>query len=204
AEDERYIGELTDRLRKQLWNTRRLSRLLDDAEKASAHLRASRRWKLANAGAALKAKLSHGKVSGGYGHLEKVVNAYAQWRTAHPEIAKIDEEIKQAQIPKIPRTPLPDTEGQVTSSDTSNKARRTESTPKASKNAESPTPSLPLTSLRFAAHQQVEVSVVIPVFNQLSFTHACLASLQAAQEQPLFEVIIIDDCSTDDTAKLVP
>src|SRR6266480_799242 len=46
AEDERYIGELTDRLRKQLWNTRRLSRLLEDTEKASERLNASRRWKL--------------------------------------------------------------------------------------------------------------------------------------------------------------
>jgi GT2 family glycosyltransferase len=205
AEDERYIGELTDRLRKQLWSTRRLSHLLEDAEKASARLRASRRWKLANPGAALKAKLSQGKVSGGYGHLEKVVNAYAQWRTAHPEIAKIDEEIKEAQIPKIPRTPLPERDEQVTSSDSSNKAGRagSKSPNKASKGSEAPTPSLPLTSLRFPTHQEVEVSIVIPVFNQLSFTHACLASLQAVQEQPHFEVIIVDDCSTDGTAKLV-
>src|SRR4029077_20704817 len=112
AEDERYIGELTDRLRKELWNTRRLSHLLEDAEKASARLSASRRWKLANPGATLKAKLSHGKVSGGYRHLEKVVNAYAQWRTRHPEIAKIDDEIKASQVPKIPRTALADTDEQ--------------------------------------------------------------------------------------------
>jgi len=65
AEDERYIGELTDRLRKQLQNTRRLSRLLEDAEDAARKLRTSRRWKLANAGAALKAKLSHGKAPSG-------------------------------------------------------------------------------------------------------------------------------------------
>jgi O-antigen biosynthesis protein len=206
AEDERHIGELTDRLRKQLWNTRRLSHLLEDAEKASARLRTSRRWKLANPGAALKAKLSHGKVSGGYGHLEKVVTAYAQWRTGHPEIAKIDEEIKAAQVPKIPRTPLGETDEQVTGPDGSNKAGRAESRPpnKASTTSGASTPSLPLTSLHFPAHEEVEVSVVIPVFNQLSFTHACLTSLQAVQEQPRFEVIIVDDCSTDRTAKLVP
>src|SRR5262249_36762878 len=34
AEDERHITELTDRLRKQLHNTRRLSRLLDDTQDA--------------------------------------------------------------------------------------------------------------------------------------------------------------------------
>ncbi len=91
AEDERYIGELTDRLRKQLWNTRRLSRLLEDVASAARRLRTSRRWKLANPGATLKAKLSHGKVSPGYGHLEKIVNTYSKWRVAHPEIAKIDD-----------------------------------------------------------------------------------------------------------------
>ncbi len=71
AEDEKYIAELTDRLRKQLHNTRRLSRLLDDTDDAARKLRTSRRWQLANPGATLKAKLSHRKVPAGYGHLEK-------------------------------------------------------------------------------------------------------------------------------------
>src|SRR5262249_50859331 len=57
AEDEKYITELTDRLRKQLQNTRRLSRLLGDTEDAARKLRTSRRWKLANPGATIKAKL---------------------------------------------------------------------------------------------------------------------------------------------------
>ena len=206
AEDERYIGELTDRLRKQLWNTRRLSRLLEDTEKASERLNASRRWKLANPGATLKAKLSHRKISGGYGHLEKVVNAYAQWRTGHPEIATIDQQIKAAQVPKIPRTPLVETDEQLSSSDGSGKAGKGEGTAsnKAPTTLAAPPPSLPFTSLHFPTHKELEVSVVIPVFNQLSFTEACLASLQAAQEQPRFEVIIVDDCSTDRTAELVP
>src|SRR6266542_4216899 len=205
AEDERYIGELTDRLRKQLWNTRRLSHLLEDAEKAATRLRTSRRWKFANLGATLKAKLSHRKVSEGYGHLEKIVNAYAQWRTAHPEVAKIDQEIKAAQVPKIPRTALVETDEQVSSSDGSNKAGRAESRPpnKEPTTPAAPTPSLPLTSLHFPAHEQVEVSVIIPVFNQLQFTHACLASLQTAQERARFEVIIVDDCSTDKTTEVV-
>ncbi len=103
AEDEKCIAELTDRLRKQLWNTRRLSHLLEDVESAARRLRTSRRWKLANPGATLKAKLSQGKVSPGYGHLEKIVNTYSKWRVAHPEIAKIDDEIKAAQVPTISR-----------------------------------------------------------------------------------------------------
>jgi GT2 family glycosyltransferase/glycosyltransferase involved in cell wall biosynthesis len=209
AEDERYIGELTDRLRKQLWNTRRLSHLLQDAEQAAARLRASRRWKFANLGATLKAKLSHRKVSEGYGHLEKIVNAYVQWRTAHPEIGKIDEEIKAAQVPKIPRTALVETDGQVSSfggTHAADEAGRGESSPpnKAPTVPAAATPSLPLTSLHFPAHEQVEVSVIIPVLNQLQFTHACLASLQIAQERARFEVIIVDDCSTDKTTEVVP
>jgi hypothetical protein len=100
---ERSISELTDRLRKQLWDTRRLSRLLDDAENAAARLRSSRRWKLANPGTAIQAKLFPGKMSLGYGHLEKVVAAYSQWRASRPEVANIDDEIKSLQFPDIPR-----------------------------------------------------------------------------------------------------
>src|SRR5262249_18941313 len=103
AEDERYIGELTDRLRKQLQNTRRLSRLLEDTEDAARKLRTSRRGKRGNPVAALKAKLSRGKTPPGYGHLEKIVAAYGKWRTEHPELAKIDDEIKAALVAKIPR-----------------------------------------------------------------------------------------------------
>jgi len=100
---ERSISELTDRLRKQLWDTRRLSRLLDDAENAAARLRSSRRWKLANPGTAIQAKLFPGKMSLGYGHLEKVVAAYSQWRASRPEVANIDDEINALQFPDIPR-----------------------------------------------------------------------------------------------------
>src|SRR4030095_1192508 len=96
AEDEKYIGELTDRLRKQLHNTRRLSRLLEDAEDAARTLRTSRRWELANPGATLKAKLAHRKVPVGYGHLEKIVAAYSKWRKEHPEIKQIDDEDRKS------------------------------------------------------------------------------------------------------------
>ena len=49
-----------------------------------------------------------------------------------------------------------------------------------------------------------EVSIVIPVFNQFQFTQACLASLQENQGTERFEVIVVDDGSTDDTAEAVP
>src|SRR5207237_2044783 len=105
AEHERCIVDLTNRLRKQLWDTRRLSHLLEDAEKAATRLRSSRRWQLANPGTAIQAKLFPGKALPGYGHLEKIVAAYLQWRASHPEIAKIEDEIKALQFPTIPTVP---------------------------------------------------------------------------------------------------
>ena len=49
---------------------------------------------------AIKAKLSPpGRVSIGYGHLEKVVAAHAKWKATHPEIAEIDEEIRALRQP---------------------------------------------------------------------------------------------------------
>jgi len=188
AEDERYIVELTDRLRKQLQNTRRLSRLLEDTEDAARKLRTSRRWKLANPGATLKANLSRGKAPQGYGHLEKIVAAYGKWRTEHPEVAKIDDEIKATLVPKIPRISQDEAKATTAGSES------------AAATSAVPVPSVPLESLHFARHEEVDVSIIIPVFNQLEYTHACLASLQTVEEQAPFEVIIVDDCSTDATA----
>ena len=193
AEDEKYIGELTDHLRKQLHNTRRLSRLLDDTDEAARKLRTSRRWQLANPGATLKAKLAHKKAPAGFGHLEKIVAAYSKWRKEHPEIKKIDDEIKAAQVVKIPRSGQPETDGQAPAS-----------APREDAIAAPVGPVLPLKSICFPQHEEVDVSIIIPVFNQLEYTHACLASLQVVEEQTRFEIIIVDDCSTDRTAEVLP
>ena len=134
--------------------------------------------------------MSHGKAPAGYGHLEKIVSTYSKWRKEHPELAKIDDEIKAALVPKIPRN-------SQTGPDTSIAA-----TAMAARTA--PVASVPLTSIRFPQHEEVEVSIIIPVFNQLEYTHACLASLQTVEEQMRFEVIIVDDCSTDRTAEVLP
>jgi GT2 family glycosyltransferase/glycosyltransferase involved in cell wall biosynthesis len=201
AEHERHIIELTDRLRKQLSDTRRLSRLLDDAENAAARLRSSRRWKLANPGSAIQAKLFPGKVSVGYGHLEKVVAAYSQWRASHPDIAKIEDEIKRLQFPTIPSAPVAENFDNVQS------IPEIAIPPGAAEKAlplTPPVPSVPVESIRFPAHEEVDVSIIIPVYNQFQFTHACLASLQTIAERSRFEAIVVDDCSTDETAKLVP
>jgi GT2 family glycosyltransferase/glycosyltransferase involved in cell wall biosynthesis len=188
AENERHVIELRDRLRKELWSVRKLSRLLDDAEKAAARLRSSRRWKLANPASAIRAKLSHGKVPAGYGHLEKIVTAYSEWKAAHPEIAKIEDEIRMLRLPLVTQH----AEGDLETS-----AQKLEA-------IGPPVPALPVDSICFPTRQEVEVSIIIPVFNQFQYTHACVASLQTVEEPVPFEVIVVDDCSTDETPKLVP
>ena len=93
AEIEEYKSQL-DSLHKHLRDTtnlsRKLSRLLDNVENVAKQLSNSRRWKLANVGAVIKAKLSRGKVSTGYDPLDKIVAAYSRWRASHPEIGKLD------------------------------------------------------------------------------------------------------------------
>jgi len=43
------------------------------------------------------------------------------------------------------------------------------------------------------------VSIVIPVHNQLQFTQQCLVSVENSTEQGLYEVIVVNDASTDGT-----
>ena len=179
AESEAQVEELRNRLQKQLQAAKKLCRLLDDAGNAAAQLRASTRWQMANPIAAVKAKLSPQRSQDllGYGHLEKIVAAYQKWRATHPEVAAIDDEIHAL----ISGTLL---------------ARGQRLAPIE--------PPKPTRSIEFPIQEQVEISIIIPVFNQFRFTQACLASLQEHQATERFEVIVVDDCSTDATAEAVP
>ena len=178
AESEARTEDLRNRLRKQLQATKRLCRLLDDAENAAARLRSSARWQIANPVAALKAKLSPSRSRDllGYGHLEKIVSAYQKWLAGSPDVAVIDDEI-QALI-----------SGALA---------------QAAQKAAPIEPPVPTHPIEFPVHEQAEISIIIPVFNQLRFTQACLASLQEHQETERFEVIVVDDCSTDQTAEAI-
>ena len=91
AESEARGDELRNRLRQQLKATQRLSRLLDEADHAAARLRSSARWQIANPVAALKAKLSPKQARDllGYGHLEKIISAYKNWRGDHPRLLRL-------------------------------------------------------------------------------------------------------------------
>jgi len=187
AESETRGDELRNRLRRQLQATKRLSRMLDDARNAAARLRSSWRWQVANPVAALKAKVSPKKSKDllGYGHLEKTISSYEKWRTSHPEIAAIDEEI-QTLISDAAST---QSQGCATSATSAMAVY------------EPPAPTRPI---EFPIHQEVEISIIIPVFNQLRYTQACLASLQEHRGNHRFEVIVVDDCSTDTTTETVP
>lgn len=43
------------------------------------------------------------------------------------------------------------------------------------------------------------VSVIVPTFNRAKMVCSCVASVLAAEDSNLLEVIVIDDCSPDDT-----
>ncbi|NWL76803.1 hypothetical protein DM872_08080 [Pseudomonas taiwanensis] len=47
------------------------------------------------------------------------------------------------------------------------------------------------------------VSIVIPVYGQAGYTYRCLLSLQSHRSNYSFEVIVVDDCSTDDTLDML-
>jgi GT2 family glycosyltransferase/glycosyltransferase involved in cell wall biosynthesis len=185
AESEARGDDLRNRLRQQLKATKRLSRLLDEADQAAARLRSSARWQIANPVAAIKAKLSPAHGSLGYGHLERIVSGYQKWRTSHPEVTAIDDQIR-ALISGARSAPA-----QKAASGTTSPASVYE-------------PPVPTRPIAFPLHERVETSVIIPVFNQFHFTQACLASLQEHQGKERFEVIVVDDCSTDATAETVP
>jgi len=51
------------------------------------------------------------------------------------------------------------------------------------------------------APERPRVSVIVPVYNQLHFTAACLTSVVDARNDVAFEVIVVDDASSDDTAR---
>ncbi len=179
AESETREDELRKRLRLQLKATERLCRLLEETDHAAAQLRSSARWQIANPIAAFKAKLSPSQSQSllGYGHLEKVISTYQKWRTTYPEITAADDQI-QALI-----------SGGVSS---------------AWQRVAPVEPPEPIRPIEFPSREQVEVSIIIPVFGQFRFTQACLASLQENQGTECFEVIVVDDCSTDATPEAVP
>ncbi len=68
-----------------------------------------------------------------------------------------------------------------------------------------PSPALLETEpLTLATSGKPLVSIVIPVFNQFDYTYAALRSIAEHDSGIAFEVIVVDDCSSDQTARRVP
>jgi len=53
--------------------------------------------------------------------------------------------------------------------------------------------------LQFPCHERPKVSVVVPVHNKFAVTYHCLAALLFAHNDASFEVILVDDGSSDET-----
>lgn len=183
TEFEERSTSLAERLRKQLQETRRLVRFLEEMARAADRLRRSRRWVIANFFGAIGAKL-RGRPSPGFGHLDRNVDKYQAWRTAHPEVESLDEEIQALRSHANPAAPIP-------------LQARSDARPAGPSTISPPVPTTPIA---FPRHDQVDVSIVIPVFNQLPFTQSCLSSVQQHHDHVRFEVIVVDDCSSDATA----
>lgn len=64
-----------------------------------------------------------------------------------------------------------------------------------------PAANLPMPSL--PRHVEPVVSVIVPVYGKVDYTLQCLRSIAAHLPRIAFEVIVVDDCSPDDTAALV-
>lgn len=56
--------------------------------------------------------------------------------------------------------------------------------------------------LAFQREEHPQVSIVIPAYNQIDYTYACLVSILENTKDVSYEVIIADDVSTDATAEL--
>src|SRR5262249_31613285 len=84
---------LTEQLQRQLRATRKLRRFLEETEQAATRLRNSRRWQMSNAFAWLVTLFSRHPVSG-FGHLDKVVDAFRKWLTMHPEARNIGDALQ--------------------------------------------------------------------------------------------------------------
>lgn len=49
------------------------------------------------------------------------------------------------------------------------------------------------------SHPDPRISIIIPVFNQVDYTKQCIAAVWATCQNLSYEVIVVDDCSTDGT-----
>lgn len=56
--------------------------------------------------------------------------------------------------------------------------------------------------LEFSIEEKPKVSIIIPVYNQIHYTYACLLSILKNTKNISYEVVVADDCSDDATKDL--
>ncbi len=61
-----------------------------------------------------------------------------------------------------------------------------------------------LECISFLNHSNPAVSIVIPVYNQIAYTLRCLNTLSKNADKTSYEIIVIDDCSSDSTQTILP
>lgn len=59
-----------------------------------------------------------------------------------------------------------------------------------------------LEKIVFKKNEEPIVSIIIPVYNQFSYTYTCLKSVKEHTKNIAYEVILADDCSTDQTKNI--
>lgn len=57
-------------------------------------------------------------------------------------------------------------------------------------------------NITFKPVKNPKVSIIIPVYNQYSFTMKCLRSIKENTKSENYEIILTDDCSTDETRNI--
>jgi GT2 family glycosyltransferase/glycosyltransferase involved in cell wall biosynthesis len=78
-------------------------------------------------------------------------------------------------------------------------------TPQAAAHAPAPPPAERADSaLRLPRPKAPRASIVVPVYNQLHYTLACLRALSDCGDATAFEVIVVDDASTDASSRVLP
>jgi len=174
--------QLRDRLRKQLIEMKRILRFMDQTADAAERLRKSRRWKMANPFAALRAALT-GQPLPGFGHLDRNVEKYRSWRPGYPETKELEKEIQELR-PREILSPAPEI-------------------PAAIPSMASVESSISPAAIEFQRPAEPEISIIIPVHNQSRFTLACLQSVQQHTADLSYEVVVVDDCSSDNTPELM-
>ncbi|HQZ30830.1 MAG TPA: glycosyltransferase [Arenimonas sp.] len=67
-----------------------------------------------------------------------------------------------------------------------------------------PLPERADSALRLPRPKAPRASIIVPVYNQLHYTLACLRALSDCGDATAFEVIVVDDASTDASSRVLP